>query len=194
MEVKEIIDRLKKRDEKALSYLYDNYAAALNGIILRILLSEKVSEEVLQQTFLKVWDKIDQYDESKATLFTWMSRIARNNAIDIKRLKSYQNLQNTESFDLEAHNHQDIRSNMAHIDAETLIGNLDEKHRLVIDYVYLRGYTQSQTAEELQIPLGTVKTRLRNAILELRRTLRSEKKIFIGVLTLITFIIAHLCL
>ncbi len=194
MEVKEIIDRLKKRDEKALSYLYDNYAAALNGIILRILLSEKVSEEVLQQTFLKVWDKIDQYDESKATLFTWMSQIARNSAIDIKRLKSYQNLQNTESFDLDAHNHQDIRSNMAHIDAKTLIGKLDEKHRVVIDYVYLRGYTQSQAAEELQIPLGTIKTRLRNAILELRRALRSEKKIFIGDFTLITFIITHLCL
>lgn len=193
MDVREIIDRLKKKDEEALSYLFDNYAAALNGIILRILASEKHAEEVLQQTFFKIWDKIDQYDESKSTLFTWMSRIAKNSAIDVKRLKTYQNSQKTESFKIEEHNHQNIQTNISAIDAKILIENLEEKHRLVIDYIYLRGYSQSQTAEALQIPLGTVKTRLRYAMIELRELLKHEKNLFFG-LSIIILIITHLCL
>lgn len=88
METTELVRLLKVKDERGLAYLFDHYAAALNGIIFRIVLSDKLAEEILQQTFLKIWDKIDSYDADKSTLFTWMSRIARNSAIDAKRLKN----------------------------------------------------------------------------------------------------------
>lgn len=193
MEVSEIIEKLKNKDEQALGYLFENYGPALNGIIMRILISEKLAEEVLLKTFLKIWDKIDQYDVSKSTLFTWMSQIARNSAIDVKRLKSYQNLQKTDTFKTEAHNLESIKINTASIDTKKLLDELDNKHRVVIDAIYLKGYTQSQAAEALNIPLGTVKTRLRNGIFELRRILKDEKNLFLGASLLIILIIAYLC-
>ena len=194
MESIEIVRLLKERDEKALSYLYDNYSAALNGIIIRILRSEELAEEVLQQTFLKIWDKIEQYDETKAQLFTWMSRIARNAAIDVKRLKRFENNEKTDSLDLTIHNKQNNNISTAGIDAQYLISRLDEKHKVVLDYIYLNGYTQSETAKHLQIPLGTVKTRVRKSILELREILKEEKNLFVGSFATIIILITLICL
>lgn len=185
----EIVKLIKQRDEKGLSYLYDNYSGSLNGIILRILNSEKLAEEVLQQTFLKIWDKIAQYDESKATLFTWMSRIARNSAIDIKRLKRTENLAHTDSLDLSIHNSRKEEINLAKIDADNLISKLDPKFEAVVSSIYLKGFTHKETAEALGIPIGTVKTRLRNGLLELRKQLKKETPLFLSITLLITLLI-----
>lgn len=194
MEASEIIRRLKLKEEKALTYLFDNYAAALNGIILRILKSEKLAEEVLQQTFLKIWDKIDLYDESKSRLFTWMSSIAKNTALDVKRLKKYENDQNTYSLDVNLEVEQKIQLSSASIDAQYLIGQLGEKYGAVIECIYLNGYTQSETASELNIPLGTVKTRARSAILDLRDMLKDEKMLFTAAVSSLVILIVLLCL
>ena len=194
MESAEIVRLLRQRDEKGLSYLFDNYSGALNGIITRILKSEKLAEEVLQQSFMKIWDKIELYDESKSQLFTWMSRIARNTAIDVKRLKKFENLKNTDSLNLNIHNEQKNYMCQASMDVQSLISRLDDKHRNVLDHTYLYGYTQSETAKKLQIPLGTVKTRVRSAILELREILKEEKVLFVGSSILMIILIFVLCL
>ncbi|HMU03934.1 MAG TPA: sigma-70 family RNA polymerase sigma factor, partial [Saprospiraceae bacterium] len=78
--------------------MYHHYSDAIYGIIHRILKRQEESEEVLQSVFLKIWNNIDSYNESKATLFTWMAQIARNTAIDMKRLKSFEMTTNTSSF------------------------------------------------------------------------------------------------
>ena len=194
MTSKEIVRLLKLKDEKGLSYLYDNYSAALNGIIIRILKSDKLAEEVLQQTFLKIWNKIELYDDDKSQLFTWMSRIARNTAIDAKRLKKYENERNTYSLDLNIHNKLNSRMNMSSIDSESLISRLEAKYSEVLDCIYLNGYTQVETAKHLQIPLGTVKTRVRQSIMELREILKDEKVLFTGSFTAIAILITLLCL
>ena len=194
MESNEIIQLIKQRNEKGLNCLYDQYSAALNGIAFRILYSEKLAEEVIQEVFLKIWNKIDQYDENKSTLFTWMSRIARNSALDIKRLKKFQHVQNTDSLDLGKHNIGSSRLDDAGLDTSALTAKLDKKHKMVLDYIYLEGYTHKETAEALQIPLGTVKTRIRNAISELRTVLQDEKHLFVGSSLFITIIILFLCL
>lgn len=194
MDTDEIVRLLKLRDEKALVYLYDNYAAALNGIIFRILKSNKLSEEVLQQTFLKIWNKIELYDSSKAQLFTWMHRIAKNTALDAKRLKRYENNQNTASLDLEIHNVQNNHISLANMDVQPLISLLDEKYRILLDHIYLNGYTQSETSEKLGIPIGTVKTRVRKAIMTLRVELKNEKKLFISSCLILFFLTPALCL
>jgi len=164
MNAVQIVDGLLARDEKALCYLYEHYGAAINGIITRILKSENLAEEVLQQTFLKIWDKIETYDSAKSTLFTWMARIARNVI------------------------------NESSIDAHSLIKKLEEKHRIILDYIYLQGYTQSQVAKELDIPLGTVKTRVRKAIMELREYLKSEESLFTKASFLLLLLITYICL
>ncbi|MFZ1791242.1 MAG: sigma-70 family RNA polymerase sigma factor [Saprospiraceae bacterium] len=193
MDTNEIIRLLKLKDEKALSYLYKCYSEALNGILVRTLNCEKLAEDALQVTFLKIWDKIELYDESKSQLFTWMSRIARNTALDLKKLKNYELRAKTCSLDLNLHNnHKDVMS-LACIDVHFLTNKLGEKNKLVLQYIYLYGYSQSETAKKLGIPLGTVKSRARNAILELRTILRNEKALFNGSFTSIILLITVLC-
>jgi len=189
MNVAEIITLLKNKDEAGLIYLYDNYAPALLGIIVRILQSEKAGEEVLQQTFLKIWEKIDTYDDTKGTLFTWMCKIARNSAIDQKRLIKFQHIQNTDSFEESIHNRKKEFINTASFDTDKILNFLDEPHKKVLDLIYLQGYSHTQASEKLGIPLGTVKTRLRNGTLKLRQMLKNEKQLFVNFLILILSIL-----
>lgn len=169
------MEGLKNRKQSALDYLYDHYSGALYGVIFRILKKEEISEEVLQDVFLKIWNKIDAYDSSKGKLFTWMLNIARNHAIDKTRSKEMNKGKKTDNIDYLV-NKIDTRENAElQIDAiglkEVLMG-LSEDQRFIVDQLYLKGYTQSEVAEEFNIPLGTVKTRLRSAMIELRSILR----------------------
>lgn len=169
------MEGLKNRKQSALDYLYDHYSGALYGVIFRILKKEEISEEVLQDVFLKIWNKIDAYDSSKGKLFTWMLNIARNHAIDKTRSKEMNKGKKTDDIDYLV-NKIDTRENAElQIDAiglkEVLMG-LSEDQRFIVDQLYLKGYTQSEVAEEFNIPLGTVKTRLRSAMIELRSILR----------------------
>ena len=185
----EIIELLKKRDEQGLSLLYDHYAAALNGLIWNILKSTPVSEEVLQQTFLKIWNNIDSYNSNKSSLFTWMSTIARNTAIDKKRLKSFERNEKTESLDINVHQVEATKIPTENIDVENLLKLMDPKYKSVLDHIYLQGYSHKEAAEVLEIPIGTVKTRLRMAISELREKLTKEKKLFFSFLLIIICLI-----
>lgn len=194
MEVNQVITLLKAKDEKGLSYLYDNYSGSLNGIIFRIVGSEKLAEEILQKTFLKVWDKIHSYDEQKSTLFTWMSRIARNSAIDVKRLKSFENSKNTESIDNQFDMQQKQRNIANQMDVQILLKDLDPNQKLVLDCVYLQGYSHSEAADKLNLPLGTVKSRIRIALNTLRENLKKEDKLFLAsviILVLLSLVLCH---
>jgi len=175
---------IRTRDEKGISMLYDKYAKALFGVIERILHNSALSEEVLSQTMLKAWSKIDSFDIEKSSLFTWLMAIARHSAIDKRRLKSFENNQKTDSisssvYEIEATN------TPSNSDVNRVIGLLDEKYRTILNKIYLEGYTQSEAAELLGIPLGTVKTRARTAIQILREELKDEKNLFYGIFLLI---------
>ena len=85
----ELVLRLQHQDQQAFSYLYDNYSAALNGIIYRMVENRELAEDILQEVFIKIWNNILHYDAGKGRLFTWMLNIARNLTIDTLRSKSY---------------------------------------------------------------------------------------------------------
>ena len=169
------MEGLKNRKQSALDYLYDHYSGALYGVIFRILKKEEISEEVLHDVFLKIWNKIDAYDSSKGKLFTWMLNIARNHAIDKTRSKEMNKGKKTDDIDYLV-NKIDTRENAElQIDAiglREVLMELSVDQRFIVDQLYLKGYTQSEVAEEFNIPLGTVKTRLRSAMIELRSILR----------------------
>ncbi len=179
MKIDHAIALMKNKDQKGLMFLYDNYAAALNGIIVRIVNSEALSEEILQETFLKIWTKIDSYDPRKSTIFTWMARIARNAAIDQKRLKRFEHAQNVISLNPVVHG-SSITSNHANLDVEKLMSKLDEKYKIILDHIYLFGYSHTEVAKKLDLPLGTVKSRLRKSILILREELKGEATLFVS--------------
>lgn len=185
----EITKLLRNRDEKGLSLLYDHYSSALYGIAFRILRNEAYAEEALQNSFLKVWKNIHQYDENKATLYTWMSQIVRYSSIDIRRLKSFDKQEKTESLETNVYKEAATNTNLDGLDAKIVLLGLDKKYQVVLEYLYLKGYTQQELSDELDIPLGTIKTRLRKAISIIRSNLKDEKNLFLGVFILMTLLL-----
>ena len=175
-----IISLLKERKEKGMSLLYDHYSDSLYGIINRILEDDQLAEDALQNSFIKIWQNIDAYDSARGSFFTWMSAIARNTALDQKRLKTFQAKQKTVSVDEVVYKAAVSTPEGGKIDAARLLAHLDVNNRTVLEYAYLKGYTQQEISDTLNIPLGTVKTRLRKAISILRDQLKDEKKYFLG--------------
>ena len=174
-----------------MSLLYDNYADALYGLVNRILDDAGAAEDVLQKTMLKIWKSIDSYDASKSSFYTWMSVIARNTALDQKRLKTFQAKDKTISVDEIVYKPVVSTPEGTDIDAQRLLSVLEDNYRIVLEYAYLKGYTQQEISDELNIPLGTVKTRLRTAISLLREELKNEKKYFLdspGMRSLLLYI------
>jgi RNA polymerase sigma factor (sigma-70 family) len=165
---------LQSKDRSALDFLYDNYSAALYGVISRVLKNEDIAEEVLQDVFLKIWDKIDQYDSTKGKLFTWMLNVARNQAIDKTRSKEISKDQKTRGIEnvvSRIDNKEYIETSVDGIGVKEIIKKLPDEQQFVVEYLYFKGYSQSELADEFNIPLGTVKTRLRLAMQSLRSTL-----------------------
>ena len=166
----ELVSLLKQKDQQAFSYLYYNYSAALYGIILRILKQEEeTSQDVLQESFVKIWKNLEHYDRSKGTLFTWMLNITRNSAIDklrsMKRVTIQSIDDNVYAVDKE-HYHTGTEDK---IGVKAVLNNLKPEHKIIIDIAYFGGYTQEEISEKLNMPLGTVKTRARAALIELRK-------------------------
>ena len=172
----EVIALLKRGDQRAVSLAYQNYADALFGIVVRIVKSKEIAEEVLQDTFVKIWKNASKFDQSKGRLFTWFANIARNTAIDMVRSAKYQQLQKTENMEnyVFTNTSKGETPEIRDSGLEKVINSLDEKYRLIIDKLYFEGYSHSELSKEMGIPLGTVKSRLRLAIKELRQVLGDD--------------------
>ena len=167
----DLINLLKAHNDAAFNYLYENYSKALFNVIFQILQNQEQSEDVLQEAFVKIWKNVAQYDSSKGTLFTWMLNICRNQAIDKTRSKIFKNNLQNQSIEnnVGVFNQVENQFKPEHIGLKKLANNLKPEYREIIDLIYYKGYTQNDAAEHLQMPLGTVKTRCRAALLELRK-------------------------
>lgn len=163
----QLIDSLRKKDDEAFSYLYEHYSGALYGVIKQIMADTELSNDVLQETFVNIWRRIESYDQTKGRLFTWMLNIARNAAIDKTRSKGFQQSQRQVPLDGEAIQ-PSVRPGIDDYGLKKLILKLRDEQRLLIDLSYFQGYTHEQIATALHIPLGTVKTRIRSALIQLR--------------------------
>ncbi len=170
----ELVALLKNKDITAYNALYDNYSAALYGVITRIIPAEEIAEDILQEVFIKIWKSFESYDQSKGRLFTWMLNIARNSAIDYSRSKQSKIENKIQDIDNSVYELNRQRSNVMNTDSigiKEQVVKLKEDYRILIDMIYFGGYTQEETAKALDIPVGTVKTRVRAAIKQLRDTL-----------------------
>lgn len=167
-EEQELVDKLKSQDNQAFSYLYDNYSAALYGIVKQIVGDSELSNDVLQEVFVNIWKKIDSYDSSKGRLFTWMLNIARNASIDKTRSKSFQQGLKQVPLTESEMAHPVVRPGIDDYGLKKVIYKLKSEQRMLVDLSYYQGYTHDQIAKALNIPLGTVKTRLRSALSQLR--------------------------
>lgn len=163
-----LVSRLQEGDENALSSLYDLYSSSLYGLCLKIVRDELIAQDVLQDSFINIWKKIKSYDNKKGSLFTWMLNICRNKSIDALR-KIDRERTGKNQIDESGVYMKESSININKIGMNDLMANLPEEQQIIIEYLYYKGYTQKETAEHLDIPLGTVKTRARMALLELRK-------------------------
>jgi RNA polymerase sigma-70 factor (ECF subfamily) len=170
----ELVALLKEQNNDAFNYLYDHYSGALFTIINQIVPDKDTASDVLQEVFVNVWRKISTYDETKGRLFTWMLNIARNAAIDKVRSKGYRDNQRTQPIAEGENIGMAMSSNpvVNDVGLKKVLTTLNEEYRKLIDLSYFQGFTHEEIAKILGIPLGTVKTRIRTAISQLRTMIR----------------------
>ena len=174
MDKENLINRFKNKEISAFEKLHSMYAENVLGVINTIIKNPERAQEVCQDVFIKIWNKADTYDASKGRFFTWILNIARNTAIDEIRSKSHKQEKKNLSVDYFVGILEDTDTIEEKIDTsglKKLLGNLKEKCTQLISLLYFQGYTQKETAEELNIPIGTVKTRNRNCISQIRENM-----------------------
>lgn len=172
----ELVLSLQQQDKQAFSYLYDNYSPALFGLIFKMVNDKELAEDILQEAFVKIWNNFSNYDSVKGRLFTWMINITRNLTIDTLRSKSYKKQSKIYSDENSVNNFSDNVNSAERFDAIGIrkqLTMLKNEQKELIDLAYFGGFTQDEISKKLGIPLGTVKTRMRAAIIELRKVLQN---------------------
>lgn len=166
----QLVCLLKANDRGAFEYLYDNYSGALYNVIVRIVKDQSTASDVMQDTFLKIWKSVQSYDSAKGSLFTWMLNIARNRAIDVCRsnAKSGLSVEITAVHGDEGMYGYAILSLFELHEVRQVVDQLHPDKKQLIDLVYIEGFTHEEVSAMLMIPLGTVKSRIRKALSQLR--------------------------
>lgn len=175
MTQEELLPLLLRKEERAFTQLYDMYSKSLFSIITNLISDREEAEDVLQEVFVKIWKNIETYNQSKGRLYTWMLNIARNTTIDKLRSKGFNNSQKNLSSDNFVHLLDDSNKLTNKIDSIGLrefVDKLKPKCIQLIDLLFFKGFTQQEASEELEIPLGTVKTQNRMCINDLRKFLK----------------------
>jgi len=167
-----LVDSLKRKEQTGFSYLFDHYAGSLYGHILKIVPEHHLANDILQEVFTNIWRKIDSFDPAKARLFTWMFNIARNSSIDMLRSKAYKKTLNTKSF-IEGYDYSNQSGQVVELHQDgmylrKIIDHLRPEIQQMIDLFYFRGYTHELIADITGIPVGTVKTRIRSGLRQLK--------------------------
>ncbi|MEZ4979366.1 MAG: sigma-70 family RNA polymerase sigma factor [Chitinophagales bacterium] len=170
-----ILGLFEKRDSSAIKLIHDAYGRALYGVIFKILGKAEDTEEVLQDVLVKIWEKSSLYDSSKGRLYTWMLNIARNTTIDKTRTKLHKQNSKTDSQDDYVHlDRSSMELKPENIGVKDLTNILKADQKEIIELAYFQGYTQQEISEKLDIPIGTVKTKVRTALLFLKDYLKNE--------------------
>lgn len=170
-----LVKRFQEKDVLAFEVLYENYYQNISGVVYNILRDQELTEEVTQDVFVKAWNNAASYSAKKGRFFTWLLNIARNAAIDKTRSKAF----NQQSKNLDAQIFVDILEDQVNLDAQTdaigirtFVNKLADTCKKLIELLYFKGFTQKEASENLEIPLGTVKTRNRNCLNNLRALLK----------------------
>ena len=170
----DLVVMLNEQSNNAFNYLYDHYSGAIYTIINQIVQEKETANDVLQEVFVNIWRKIDTYDPAKGRLFTWMLNIARNAAIDKVRSRAYKDNQKNQpiSENVNAGPNLSAEAGVNDVGLRKVLMTLSEEYRRLIDLSYFQGFTHEEIAKMLGIPLGTVKTRIRTAISQLRTMIK----------------------
>ena len=172
MQLEQLVTRFQQKDAKAFEALYNMYSDSMQGVIYNIVRDQDIAQEVMQDVFIKAWNSADSYSTKKGRFFTWLINISRNAAIDKTRSKAFKNSKqnlNSDYFVDIIQTQESLDDQTDAIGIKKFVTKLAEKCKAVIELLYFKGYTQKEASEELDMPIGTIKTRNRNCIQELRK-------------------------
>lgn len=169
--------RLQRRDPEAMADLYDRFGRLVWSVIVAIVHDAAVAEDLVQETFLRVWNRVHAFEVGRGALGPWLLAIARNRAID--HLRSLSARMDRNAYELDVREHPslfvDMEREVLNTDHARLIrkaiAKLSEKQQKVIELAYYEGLSQTEMAERMGEPLGTVKTWVRAALKHLREEL-----------------------
>src|SRR5262245_58103557 len=170
---RDLVERLQRRDPQALADLYDRYGRLAYSLILRIVKDGGIAEDLVQETFLRVWNRVQGFDAAKGSIGPWLLAVARNRAIDYLRSASGRE---RNAVEFEETDHPALYTDMEHDllvsdkarRVKTAMEKLSPHQRQVIELAYFEGLSQTEMAERMGQPLGTVKTWVRTALKNLR--------------------------
>ncbi|BAO74573.1 RNA polymerase sigma factor [Winogradskyella sp. PG-2] len=163
-----LIQDLKNKDERALALLYDKYSGAIYSVILKMIHDEGKAQNLLQDTFMTVWDKAESYDEDKGRFYTWIYRIAKNKTLNVLRKTDL--LIQTDDFSVHTNKEDAISIEPEYSKLNGAVTTLQEHHKEAIELVYFKGLTHQEAHQEMDVPLGTFKSYIRQALKQLRAT------------------------
>lgn len=167
----ELVTLLLQKSRTGFDYLYKQYSGAMYGIIRKVVADEQIAQDVLQEVFVKIWNNVDKFDATKGRLYTWMLNLARNTAIDKLRSKGEimkgkihtgENIVYKLENDLQTEQQTDV------IGLRKIVADLKPEYQAIVELAYFKGFTLDEISKSLDVPLGTVKTRMRKAISILR--------------------------
>ncbi|MBR9845668.1 MAG: RNA polymerase sigma factor [Algicola sp.] len=163
-----LILKLKSKDETALSLVYDKYSAALYGVIIRMCKDEDAAKNLLQDTFMTIWEKSDAYDAEKGRFYTWAYRIAKNKTLNFLRKPNH--LIQIEDLSVYKDKTEDVTNTFDEFKLKGSIKRLEPHHQRAIELVYFNGLTHREAHEEMNVPLGTFKSYIRQALKQLQES------------------------
>ena len=176
---RELAERLQRRETQAMADLYDRFGRLVYSVIYAIVHDTGIAEDLLQETFLRIWNRAAGFDAERGALGPWLLTVARNRAIDHIRSAGARNSKNALELEDREHKSQELG---AEIDLQNkdqakviraAMDRLTENQRRVIELAYYEGLSQTEMAEKLGEPLGTIKTWVRGALKKLREELQS---------------------
>lgn len=169
----QLLDQIRRGEEDAMAALYDRYSKLVYSVALRVLRDPSTAEDILQDVFMSIWRRPDTFSQARGSLGGWLAVVARNRSIDLLRRKrpseQIEEIDPASSFDLA----DEAERNTMMQRARAVIERLPLEQRKTLEMAYFDGLTHSEIAEMTGEPLGTVKTRIRSAILTLRKELES---------------------
>ena len=163
-----LIPQLQNKDEAALSQLYDKYSSALFGVIVRICRDEQHAQNILQDTFMTIWEKSNSYDANKGRFYTWAYRIAKNKTLNFMRRSD--SLIQTEDLSVYTNKGDEITRDPEFYELNGIVKKLEAHHQKAIELVYFKGLTHKEAHKVMDVPLGTFKSYVRQAIKKLQET------------------------
>ena len=175
-----LIQQLKNKEERALSLLYDKYSGAIYSVILKMIRDEGKAQNLLQDTFITVWDKAESYDTDKGRFYTWVYRIAKNKTLNVLRKTDL--LIQTDDFSVYDNKEDAISIDPEYLELNGAVTTLEGHHKKAIELVYFKGLTHKEAHEEMNVPLGTFKSYIRQALKQLRETYAKNLSLILLIL------------